>query len=202
MLSKIFWGLLLVIVTAGAVMIAFGIFKQSIKYEIAHTPWSQTAMTNPAGTITLVEFVDYSCPYCDQFSPLVHAASKDNKEINIILRPIALLGEESEAIASLIIAADDFKKSIPLHYAIINRPESPSERTTLEEAAKLGIDINELQKIAASDKVNKILKTNKAIHRALGFREIPALLINKTPYTPTHGMPTAGALKQIINEKK
>jgi protein-disulfide isomerase len=184
------------------IMISAGVFKQKIKKDIAHTPWAVSAMSNPSGTIMLVEFVDYACPYCDQFSPILDEAVKDDPTLNILIRPVALLGDESEQIASLIIAAADFNHALTLHRAVINRMEAPSVAITLDEAKKLGIDINELQKIAASDKVNKTLRINKAVHKALGFKGIPALLINNTPYKLSDGMPNAARLKQIIKERQ
>lgn len=213
MIKKILLGILMLGMTAIAVIFVWNSFQKNIYVQVAETPWATSAQTAPSlakipkikqteGTITIVEFIDYSCPYCRQFFPILRTATAGNPHVNIMIRPVGLLSEDSLLIAGIITAAAEQNKAMELHDSVMSTPEFITPDQVYEHAKTLGLDIVKLRVEADSKKTADTIKMNKALHKKLGLAVIPSLLINGNRYAPLDGMPTADELKTIISHSK
>ena len=59
---------------------------------------------DPKGSITLVDYVDYNCPVCRAFMPILFAFAKTHPHLNVIERIVPVLAPTSPVIDSAILA--------------------------------------------------------------------------------------------------
>ena len=194
-LTNFLWGLLLVATIAISGYLAFNYFtfKKIVEY-----PFAQSAQSNAKGTIKVVEFLDYSCPYCHQMFHTLKQATAGQADINIIIRPVALLSEDSAAIASFVIAAGEQGKAYAFHEALMSQKTPPRIDMLMPIAKNLNLDLEKLKNDVQSDKTLDTLKINAALHKHYNLRSVPALLINGKKFSPEGGMPSGDSLLKTI----
>ncbi len=160
-------------------------FKQNLTLNLINEPWAESAQSNPSGEIIVIEFLDYSCGYCKNFHPIIQTATQYDPKINLIIRPVGLLGEDSTKMARLIIAAGLQNKAMELHRYIMSQRSSPNANMILNGAKNLGLDVNKMRVDSESEETMKILKINEALFRLKKIRGVPALLVNGEDYNLT-----------------
>jgi protein-disulfide isomerase len=197
MFKKIFFGGVIAVIAAIALLFSWSAIQQNIMRGVINEPWAVSAQTNPNGKIIIVEFLDYSCPQCHRFHPILNGATKNNQNTNIIIRPIGLLGEDSTKMARLVIAAGFQNKAMQLHKKIMSMATPPTIDIIFDSAKHLGLNMDQLKTDSESDASMKILKINEAVFRLTKMGGVPALLINGQNYIPDP-MPNATTLKTII----
>ena len=149
--------------------------------------------------VSIVEFFDYNCPYCRKSHPLVHEFVADNPDVRIVLKDIANLGKESEAISRLVIAARRQGKFEPLHEALMGRQGRTTEIMALDAARKIGIDIEILKRDAASPETARVLAATRELASSLSVEGTPLFIIghNGIAGTPDNWM---GQLAKFVTE--
>lgn len=200
MIKKILIGILILGVAAAAAIFTDAYREAARRVAVAEKVWNPSSQSNPSGTIKIVEFIDYSCPYCHEFFPILEQATADNKNINIILRPLGVLNEDSKKIGAIILAAALQNKEYELHKAAMKLPYPFTAEQVFSEAERLGLDMKKLKEDATLDEFKILMLQNAEVHHSLGFRETPALLINGKIYVPNGPMPTPNDLKTIIEK--
>ena len=59
------------------------------------TPYPGTALGNPSGKVTLVEFTDFACGYCRQSVGEVDALIAANPDLKVVIRQLPILSPAS-----------------------------------------------------------------------------------------------------------
>jgi protein-disulfide isomerase len=198
MIKKILLGILMLGMVALAAILIFENYVYNQRVKFAELPWSSNSETNKDAPITIVNFVDYSCPYCHEFHPLLNQAIENDNSFNIVIKPVGLLNQNSEDIAMIIMAAGLQKQDGDLHNAIMKLPHPISPDDVYKAAETLPIDMNKLRDIATSDEMRIALKQNNNLFYTLGFKAVPTILINGRAYSPTGDMPSPDTLKKIL----
>ncbi len=137
-------------------------------------------------TISIVEFFDYNCPYCRKSYPTIKQFITDNPDVRIVLKDVANLGKESEAVARLAIASRLQDKFQPFHDALMDRQGRTTEAVALEVARKLGIGIEQLKKDAVSAETSKALAITQETATRLSVDGTPLFIVgaNGIPGAP------------------
>jgi len=135
---------------------------------------------NPRGTITLVEFFDYACPYCQVMGNTINQLMKNNPELRVVYRPIPILNRISWFAASSVIAASHQQNYQIFHQALLNNHQPLSENAILTLAAHEGLNIDQLLSDMKSPAVQQELEDNLAVANKLGVKYLPTVIIGKS----------------------
>lgn len=144
--------------------------------EAVETPYPGAVLGNPNGTITLVEFSDYACPYCRLSVPEVEALIAVNKDLKVVLREEAVLAPESDDAARMALAAADQGRYAAFHKAMFTYDHLSPQ--TIDAAAKTaGLDLAKAKAAIASGKYDAEIENNARLAEAIGFTGTPAWVI-------------------------
>ncbi|HAG52506.1 MAG TPA: hypothetical protein DCL21_01830 [Alphaproteobacteria bacterium] len=162
-------------------------FTNPIKFELDElTPVKGDANA----VITIVEFSDFECPFCQRVTPTMDALLERYKgKIKVGFKHLPLdfhKNAESSSLAS--IAANEQGKFWEFHDEIFANQTNLSEETYLKIAKDLGLDIEKFKADMASEKAaNKL---------AFDMKQAQELGISGTPYFLINGVAVSGALPE------
>lgn len=158
---------------------------------------------NPEGTQLLVEFFDYQCPHCKtMLDPMKNLLAK-NKNLKVIFKDWPIFGGASETAARAAIAANQQKKYLALHDALLKADNPLTEEKIMQLATSVGCDIPQLKKDMASETTDKIIKSNFKVAEKLNLQGTPAFVLgnsNNNDYTFIPGQTTEKNLQHLLNQ--
>ncbi len=129
--------------------------------------------------VTLVEFSDFECPYCNAARPMLEQALKGRKDTRLCFQPFPLSGHpHSVPAAQGALFARDNGKFWPMHDALFDNQMTISETMIKETAKKLGLDDKALGKAISSGKYLDELTASKDLGKAAGVDATPSLYLN------------------------
>lgn len=132
---------------------------------------------NPEAKVTIVEFYDYNCPYCRATYPVLKDFLKANPDTKLVLKDVASLGKDSEAVARVVIAARAQGKFEPLHDALMTRKGKVTEAQAIEAATKLGLDIERLKRDASAAQTADVLSRAQDLATRLNVAATPLYIV-------------------------
>jgi protein-disulfide isomerase len=62
----------------------------SLKNDLVNDP-NAPVRGNPSGDVTLVEFLDYRCPYCRQVEPFLQALTRNDHGLRVVVKELPFL---------------------------------------------------------------------------------------------------------------
>jgi len=139
-----------------------------------------TPVANPDGTITVVEFFDYECPYCKGLAAGLHDLIDQDKSVRLVFKDFPILTPVSEFAARAALAARKQDKYIPFHFALMGQRGQMNERMVLAIASEAGIDVERLKTDMNDPEIEDIIKRNKRLAAGLGIDGTPAFVIGET----------------------
>jgi protein-disulfide isomerase len=154
---------------------------------------------NPKGDVTIVEFFDYSCPFCKQVEPQIEALLKEDPKIRIVYKEFPVLGEGSVYASSMALAAQKQGKYRAFHDAMIATKGHATEEMVLKVAADAGVDVAKAKAQMKAPEIQDILKRNYALAEALEINGTPAFVIGNV-LVP--GATTVDHLKQLVADTR
>ncbi|MCZ4273355.1 DsbA family protein [Maritalea porphyrae] len=131
---------------------------------------------NPNGTIVVVEFFDYNCPYCKRVAPDVLKLITGDSDIKLVYREWPVLGDNSVFAARAALAAREQGKYEEMHWALMNLRQANQE-TVLTAATELGLDLQKLQQDMNSEAVSQHISLSMQLANAIGFSGTPSFVI-------------------------
>ncbi|NJO24110.1 MAG: DsbA family protein [Sphingomonadales bacterium] len=134
---------------------------------------------NPQGDVTLVEFFDYNCPYCRQVAPHMEKAEASDPKLRIVYKEFPILGANSTFAAKAALAAHRQGKYAALHKALMETKGTVGEKTVLDAAGRLGLDVERLKADMADPAIQAHIDRNLALARALQINGTPAFVIGE-----------------------
>lgn len=141
----------------------------------------QVTLGNPQGTVTLVEFFDYSCGYCKRALPDMLSLLKEDGNLKIVLKEFPILGPGSVEAARVAIAArmqdPGGQKYLSFHKELLGNPGPASTEKALAAAKDQGFDIARLEQDMKSDEIAKTLSENMKLASTLGISGTPSYVI-------------------------
>jgi protein-disulfide isomerase len=134
---------------------------------------------NPKGTITLVEFFDYSCPHCKHSEPAVKSALDQegaNGALRVIYKELPILGPGSLYAARAALAAERQGKYTPFHRALMES-EVIDEPSVQAIAKQVGLDVPRLLKDMDDPAIAQAIEANSRLAADLDIQGTPAFII-------------------------
>lgn len=133
----------------------------------------------PSYDVTIVEYMDYQCPYCRAtHGPLKQLLAMD-KKVRVIFRDWPIFGPASEAAALTAIASKYQGKYLAMHDALMETP-LPLDKDKIRAAARTaGVDWDRLQKdmTAHSEEIEDLFQRNSEQAEAIGLDGTPGFII-------------------------
>lgn len=137
-------------------------------------------MIKPADyDVTIVEYMDYQCPYCRAtHEPLKKLLAKD-KKIRVIFRDWPIFGDASSAAALIAIASKYQGKYVAIHDALMETPLPLDEAKIRAAAKRAGVDWDRAQKDMDihSSEIEDLLARNDEQAQLLGLEGTPGFII-------------------------
>ncbi|CAN7493112.1 DsbA family protein [Pararhizobium sp. LjRoot238] len=162
--------------------------------EIFNDPNSPVG-ANPAGDTTLVEFFDYNCPYCRRATPVLDSLEQADKGLRLVFKEYPILGPGSVFAARAALASQRQGKYLAFHKAMMTYGGRITETSSLEVAARVGLDVERLKKDMEDPAIDEAIRRNIALAQALRISGTPTFIAGKEIL---RGLADAGAMKRLI----
>jgi protein-disulfide isomerase len=171
-------------------------FDNPLKPEIRK---DESFRGNKDGVITLVEYSDFECPYCNRgYQTVMGLMKKYEGKVRFLFKHLPLSFHPNAMPASAYYEAirlQDPEKAFKFHDEIFkNQRKLQQGKPFLDKLAKkVGADMAKLKKDAESDAVKNRIKADMAEAAKFGIQGTPGFVIN--------GIPVKGAYPQSYFEK-
>ncbi|MCZ4271504.1 DsbA family protein [Maritalea porphyrae] len=142
--------------------------------ELENDP-NAPVLGNPDGSIVVVEFFDYNCPYCKQVAPDVLELINHDADIKLVYREWPVLGENSVFAARAALAAREQGKYEAMHWALMSLRQA-NPQTVLAAAADLDLDLKKLQQDMKSEAIDQHISLSMQLANAIGFSGTPSFV--------------------------
>ncbi|NDK52789.1 DsbA family protein [Rhizobium laguerreae] len=162
--------------------------------EIFNDPSSPLG-ANPKGGANLVEFFDYNCPYCRQAAPVLDSLEQEDKGLRLVFKEYPILGAGSVFAAHAALASQKQGKYLAFHKAMMAYRGRITEASSLEVAADVGLDVEQLKKDMQDPTIDETIRRNLALAQDLRIAGTPSFVAGKEI---VQGLADAGAMKRLI----
>ena len=135
---------------------------------------------NPNGSVTVVEFFDYLCPFCKKEQYLLLQLIKKNPDVRLIYKGYALYGDQSLPALKGAIAAARQENFLSFHNAMIGSLSYPSEEQALIFAQGLSLDLSQFRRDVSDPSVLNEIRGNGALADSLNIRGAPTFYFTQT----------------------
>lgn len=132
---------------------------------------------NPDGDVTVVEFLDYSCPYCKRAMSEVKNLIDGDTGVRLDFREWPILGEGSVFAAKAALAARNQGKYEEFHWAMMSAKGQAAEASVLRVAREVGLDVDRLRRDMETPEVDEHIATSMRLTQLLGFNGTPSFVI-------------------------
>lgn len=143
---------------------------------------------NLNANVTLTEYGDYQCPFCQQYEPTIEqvlAANKDKIRFQFRNFPLTSLHQNAFAAARAAEAAGLQGKFWEMHDALYEQSnwqvwtQSSSPEAQFNDIAKqIGLNVEQFKSDFASSKVNDLINADMAEGNRLGITGTPAFFLD------------------------
>lgn len=134
---------------------------------------------NPEGTITVVEFFDYNCPYCRKAKPVIRRLLSEDPRIRYVFKEFPILAETSQLAAAVALATwqSNPEKYWNLHTKLMGFSGQLTDDDIRGVVSATGLSWDDLIPVATSDRVTEKLEANINLARQLGISGTPTFVI-------------------------
>jgi protein-disulfide isomerase len=131
--------------------------------------------------VTIVEFSDFQCPYCQRAGPVVKAiAERYPDEVRVVYRhlPLDQIHSRARPAARAAVCADEQGHFWSYHDQLFASPGALAEEDLIRYASDLGADAEAFADCLASQRSAGKVARDVAEAQALGITGTPAFIIN------------------------
>jgi protein-disulfide isomerase len=145
--------------------------------------------------VTIVEFLDYNCPFCKKTAPELRKLLQADRRVQVFYKEWPIFGAVSQYAARAALAANWQGKFLAAHNALISAPEDLDEVSQVDSLLKgAGVDLKRLgdDRARHAAEIDAALDRNAAEAKELGLRGTPGFLIGRQL------VPSALTLQQLL----
>lgn len=140
-----------------------------------------TVIGNPKGSVSIVAFFDYNCPYCRASVDDIQKLIDGNPELRVVMRELPILGRDSTDASRVALAVARQTGDLTLrarYYTVLMKSKGQVNGSlALSTATGLGLDGPKIKNDLRSAEIDAILRDNLATAEALGITGTPAFVI-------------------------
>lgn len=145
---------------------------------------------NPSAKLTIVEFADFQCPFCERFFkdvyPQIMKDYVDTGKVKFVYKSLAFLGKESTDAANAAKCAQEQNKFWEYHDKLYNSQSGENQGAFAPDklkgfAAALGLDTAAFNSCLDSQKYNAQVTADQAEASKNGFNSTPSVAVGSTP---------------------
>ena len=135
---------------------------------------------NDKADISIIIFYDYNCSFCKKANIVINKLLKNDNNIKIILRPIAILGDTSMYAAKVSLALNKINKKLfhEMHNDLISL-KSINPKSVKQLLKKYKIDYAIVENELNSYSMQKLIAKNFELAGKLGIKGAPSYIINE-----------------------
>src|SRR5258707_1244997 len=162
-------------------------------------PADARALGPEKAPVTIVEFSDYLCPFCQKAQSVVDEVLARNKgKVRFVHRDFLLGRPRSMAVARAAQCAADQGKFWDYRRNLLEAPGDWTDEDLLRRTASLGLDRAGLQACLSSDRHDKAILDSSEEGKALGVQSTPTFFINGRRL---RGVRSADQFQEIIDSE-
>lgn len=162
-----------------------------------------TALAGAAqGDVTVVEYLDYNCPYCRKMHAELQGLLKTDPKARVLYKQWPVFGPVSTYAARTVLAATWQGKDLAAHDALITSTSRlDSQDSVRRRLATAGVDLARLDRDLTAHKaeIDALLARSEEEAQLLGLRGTPALVIGST--LVPGGLPSAMLQRLVAQER-
>lgn len=151
-------------------------FKNPVKIDVGSSP-----VKGPANAkITIIEFSDFQCPFCKRGKDTMEEVSKKYpNDVKLAFKQLPLaFHDKAEPAARASLAAGKQGKFWEMHDALFDNQAQLSSEFFLDQAKKLGLDIEKFKKDMEASDVTEQIKKDKELADSHGISGTPGFFVN------------------------
>jgi thiol-disulfide isomerase/thioredoxin len=136
--------------------------------------------------VTIVEFADFECPFCQRMAPELDALlDKRQTTVRFVYKFMPLsMHPHGETAARAAIAAQAQGKFWEMHHQLFANGEHLEDADILKYAAAIGLDIDRFRADVLSPATKARLDADRKLGDALNVKGTPTIFINGREYDP------------------
>jgi protein-disulfide isomerase len=149
---------------------------------------------------TIVEFVDYTCPFCKDVHPALKSLVKNNRDIRVVYRHIPVHEKESFPAIQLALAAGIQGKFEPVHNRLMEDDREIDDDYRKQISQEYNLDYDKLMKDLKGHAIGLFLLENLDAAKRLRVRSTPTFVFGDLVYEPKGSLPTEQELLQLVEQ--
>jgi protein-disulfide isomerase len=151
--------------------------------------------------VTIIEFLDYNCPYCKRFAPTLQALLAEDHRIAIVYKDWPILGDVSVYAARSALAARWQGKYLAAHDALLNGERLTRNNQVDLALGQAGINLHalKLDRTKHAKDIDALLARNDAEAHAMHLRGTPGIVIGRELLP---GIVDLDGLKQLVADAR
>ena len=156
---------------------------------------------NPEGSLTIVNFFDYNCPFCRRSSGPLDAVVNQDGDIRLIYKDWPILTEASVTGALLALAAHRQGRYEAAHHALMGLDGRADNDTMRAAVASADLDMARLDSDldGAREEIGSLLRRNMDQADGLGLRGTPGYIVG--PFLVTSALNEDG-FRQVVADAR
>ena len=172
---------------------------QPPRVEVSHDP--ARVLGNPDAPVTIVEFSDFQCPFCQRAYPVVkQLLAKYPNEVKLAYRdyPLRQIHPQADAAASASRCAGEQGKFWQFHDRLFESDLPLEGSSFMEHAAQLGLDSAQFGECLSANRFAALIEQDLQDGNRAGVNGTPAFFINGVALT---GAQPLEAFERIVEEE-
>jgi protein-disulfide isomerase len=133
---------------------------------------------NPAGDVTVIEFMDYNCGWCKKSVKEVASLIAADPKLKVVMKEFPIFGEHSEFAARAALASKKQNKYWEFHQAMLEHEGQLTSDGVKEIAKAMGLDVAKLEVDMKAPEVLDTIAANYDLAKALALNGTPAFIID------------------------
>jgi len=129
--------------------------------------------------VAIIEFVDYTCPFCKAAEPRLEALLKNDRRVKLVVKEFPILTPESLIAAKAALASVKQGKYAQFHQAMMMFKGHLQNSTIFDIAKDVELDIQRLRKDMQAPDVPDEIIANFNLARSIRVFETPAFIVGK-----------------------
>ncbi len=133
---------------------------------------------NPSkAKVAVIEMYDYHCGFCKRAAGMVNEMAKSDASIQVVLRELPILRDESDYAAEMSLAARDQGKFLEFHLAMMDASGVLTKERVQDIARSEGLNVAKMETAIKSGEIGFAISTNHDIAAQLGTDGTPTFIV-------------------------